>query len=207
MTDTREAWLRRAIDALRTRFESASYPLPSMIHVSVGFPSRGGLRGARGATLGQCWNGTCSADGAPHVFVSPLHTESVAALDTLAHELVHSALPIGCKHSRKFVRACEAVGLSIGPPKSQKAGPELLVELGRLNAELGPFPHAALDANSLPKAGAARLVKVMCGTCGYTARVTRVWLDGPGAPICPQDTVTMEEAWMSSRRLRRNGPA
>ena len=30
----------------------------------------------------------------------------------------------------------------------------------------------------------SRLLKVECGTCGYIARVTRVWLDEVGAPFC-----------------------
>lgn len=195
MADTREAWLTRATDSLRAKFESAGYPLPERIHVSVGFPSRGGLRGARGVTVGQCWHGASSADKMPHVFISPLHDTALGALDTLTHELVHAALHLDAKakHGPRFVRACNAVGLTAGKPKQRAAGVELLAELERLNAELGEFPHAALDAKSLPKAQGARLVKVQCAECGYTARVTRVWLDGPGAPICPADRQPLEE--------------
>jgi hypothetical protein len=193
MSDTREAWLTRAIVALRARFEAETLALPEHIHVSVGFPSRGGLRGKRGATVGQCWAGAHSMDGAPHIFVSPLHEDAIAALDTLCHEMVHACMPPGTGHKRAFVRACERIGLSVGPARSQCAGSELRAVLERLNAELGPWPHAALDAHSLPKAQGARLVKVTCRSCGYVARVTRVWLDGPGAPICPQDNQHMKE--------------
>lgn len=198
MTDTREAWLRRAVDALRPKFTQAGYPIPVHVHVSIGFPSRGATRNRRGVTLGQCWGSvegcTASTDKAPHIFISPLHADGVAVLDTLAHELVHAACPAGAKHGAKFVRACNAVGLTAGKPKSRSAGVELRAELERLNAQLGEFPHAALDAKALPKAGGTRLVKCVCQECGYTVRVTRVWLDGPGAPICPQDRVRMEEA-------------
>ena len=194
---TREAWLTRAVDALRAKFVDAGYPLPSVIHVSIGFASRGALRGKRGVTMGQCWGCAegCaeSADKAPHIFLSPLHTTAVAVLDTLVHELAHAAAPKGAKHGAKFVRVCKAVGLTVGPPTSQKAGPELIAELERLNAELGAWPHATLDARALPKAGGTRLLKVMCPDDGYTVRVTRTWLDMLGAPVCPCGT-TMDEA-------------
>ena len=31
----------------------------------------------------------------------------------------------------------------------------------------------------------SRLLKVQCGTCAYTARVTRTWLHESGPPLCP----------------------
>lgn len=192
--DTREAWLRRAVDALRPKFDAAGYALPPNVHVSVGFPSRGALRGTRMTTVGQCWNGAASADKAPHIFISPLHDTAVGALDTLTHELVHAALPARVGHKGPFKRACLALGLTEGTPKTASAGAELRAELERLNAALGPWSHAALDARKLSKAGGTRLVKVCCAECGYTARVTRVWLDGPGAPVCPADATQMEEA-------------
>lgn len=198
MNDTREAWLHRAVTlALRAKFADAGYPLPITLHISVGFPSRGGLRGTRGVTMGQCWGcvegNDASADKAPHIFISPLHGSAVAVLDTLVHELAHAAAPKGAKHGAKFVKVGKAVGLTAGKPKSLGAGVELFAELERLNAELGPWPHAALDAASLPKAQGSRLLKVVCPECTYTVRVTRSWLD-QGAPICPLDNVSMEEA-------------
>ena len=114
-------------------------------------------------------------------------------LDTLAHELAHSVAPKGAKHGAKFMRIARAVGLTQGKPTQIAAGAELCAELERINAELGALPHAALDANALPKAEKTRLVKVMCATCGYVARVTRIWLDGPGAPLCPACRKQMDE--------------
>lgn len=193
---TREEWLLAGVCALRERFSAAGYPIPAQVHVSVGFASRGALRGRKGVTMGQCWGSAegCehSADKAPHIFISPLHADGVSALDTLAHELAHAAAPKGAKHGGRFVRVCKAVGLTQGKPKSVGAGPELLAELVRLNAELGPFPHAALDASAVPKAQGTRLLKVACPECDYTVRVTRSWLE-QGAPICPLDNVSMEE--------------
>lgn len=37
----------------------------------------------------------------------------------------------------------------------------------------------------------SRMLKVKCGTCGYTARVAGTWL-AKGAPICPTDNVAMQ---------------
>jgi hypothetical protein len=36
-----------------------------------------------------------------------------------------------------------------------------------------------------------RLLKCECEACGYTARVTRKWVDEAGAPICPVDQIEM----------------
>ena len=38
----------------------------------------------------------------------------------------------------------------------------------------------------------SRMLKVVCGTCGYTCRVTRAWLN-KGAPVCPTDKIAMGE--------------
>ena len=38
-----------------------------------------------------------------------------------------------------------------------------------------------------PKPQGTRLLKCECAVCGYTARTTAKWLNGPGAPICPED--------------------
>lgn len=37
-----------------------------------------------------------------------------------------------------------------------------------------------------------RLVKVQCGSCAYTARTTRKWLDELGPPLCPCNHEPME---------------
>jgi hypothetical protein len=194
---TREEWLQRGVERLRTRFTDAGHPLPTTIHVSIGFPSRGALKGTRRTVVGQCWGSKdgndASADKAPHIFISPLHDSGVKVLDTLAHELAHAASPKGAKHGAKFVRVCNAVGLTNGKPTHVCAGPELLAELERLNADLGTFPHAALDASAMPKGQTTRLLKVCCPECDYTVRVTRAWLD-QGAPICPLDNISMEES-------------
>ena len=188
--ETREQWLRWGVDELRPRFKSARYELPKKIHVSVGFPSRGALSRTR-RVIGQCWHGTASADGLAHVFISPLLSTGVAALDTLVHELCHVITP-DTGHKRPFVKAGHAVGLTEGKPRSLGAGAELKEVLERLNAQ-SPYPHTALTPPlGLPKQ-TTRMMKVECKACGYVCRVTRKWLEQAGAPACPTHMRPMEE--------------
>jgi len=179
---TREEWLLWGVDQLRPRFAAAKYELPKLIHVSVGFPSRGALS-MRRRVVGQCWGTECSADGACHVFISPLLATGPEALDVLVHELVHVVTP-GTGHRAPFVAAGKAVGLTDGKPISLGAGPELLEVLQRLNAE-SPYPHSALSPTLEIKKQGTRMVKVQCDECEYVCRVTRKWIDAVGAPLCP----------------------
>lgn len=191
ITPNREHWLQWGVQALRPRFESVGHPLPERVHVSVGFPTKRALS-VNGRVIGQCWSGSASRDGSPHVFVSPTVNNGLTALGVLAHELVHAVLPVGSGHKAPFIKVCKVIGLTDGKPTHAMPGPELQQELERLNAER-PYPHSAIDATTLPKAQATRLLKVECPECGYTVRVTRSWLE-QGAPICPLDEIRMEEA-------------
>src|SRR5690606_40933556 len=96
--ENREDWLQRATLELRDRFTAAEFPLPEKLHLSVGFPAKGGL-GARKRVVGQCWPGTVSADGVHHIFISPLLGDAVEVLAVLVHELVHAA--VGTEHKQK----------------------------------------------------------------------------------------------------------
>ena len=184
---TREAWLNAGVDALRSHFEAAGFPVPTVVRVSVGFP-----RGARKA-VGQCWKQSAAKDKVSQVFVSPVQANGVDVLDTIAHELVHASLDCEGKHGAPFVKACKAVGLTSGKPTSAVAGPELRATLEAIVAKLGEYPHAALSPSDTPKQ-TTRLLKVACRECGYTARVTRKWLDDSGAPLCPCNSKPMREA-------------
>lgn len=154
---TREAWLRWGVDELRPRFANGGYELPKVIHVSVGFPSRGATSRSR-LVIGQCWHGTSSADKAPHVFISPLLATGTQALDTLVHELCHVVTP-GTGHKAPFLKAGKAVGLTNGSPRSRGAGPELIAVLDRLNAD-SPYPHSALTVTGQLSKQGTRMLKV-----------------------------------------------
>ena len=197
MTETREQWLSQAAEALASRvLADAELEAPANRRVSCGWPSKAALSRTR-RTIGQCWPPEASADGTIEHFVSPVLADPVEVLDTLTHELIHGAVGCEKKHGPAFKRACDKAGL-VGKPTANSAGPELWVTLDAIAAELGPYPHAKLDKDVMPKQG-TRLIKVECPACGYTVRTTRKWIE-VGLPTCPCKT-EMEVAgqW---RRLR-----
>lgn len=182
---TREQWLEAGIEALREHFKECGYPLPDTVRVSVGFPR------ARRKAVGQCWKGSCSKDGTNQIFISPVHTDGVSSLDTLAHELAHAALDCVGNHGAKFTRVCRAVGLTKGKPTSASAGPELLKRLNSIAKQLGEYPHSPMSFKDQKKQ-TTRLLKVECASCGYVARVTAKWLEAMGAPLCPCNQEVMQ---------------
>lgn len=176
--NTREAWLERAVDKFRDGlFREQGAEIPS-VRVSVGFPSRSKT------AIGQCWRAEAASDKRPQVFVSPIIDDGSRALDVLVHELVHAVLP-DAKHGAEFKRLATAVGLE-GKMTATTASDRLKIRLNAVVAEIGPYPHAALNPGlSGVKKQGTRLNKAVCDACGYTVRVTRKWLDDVGAPICP----------------------
>jgi hypothetical protein len=186
---TREQWLGAGIVELRPLFVGVNYPLPAVVHASIGFPSRGAVS-ARSRVLGQCWAADASKDGNAQIFVSPVHATPVEVLDTLAHELVHVVTP-GAKHRGKFITVSRAVGLTEGKPSSAAAGAELRVRLEEIAHRLGDLPHPALSIGLRLTKQSTRMVKCECPDCGYTARTTRKWLE-IGPPVCPACRVQTE---------------
>src|SRR5438874_5624345 len=87
---TREAWLHRAIEIYRERFDQVGYPLPEKLHVSVGFSY--GSKAENSMTRGVCWKRVASADEVNHIFVSPQLADTAQVLPTLLHEYIHAAL-------------------------------------------------------------------------------------------------------------------
>lgn len=186
----REQWLTEATERLRPLFIEAGLSVPE-IRVSVGWPSKGATSN-KNRTIGQCWYGESAEDGLPQVFISPVLSEPVDVLGTLVHEMLHAALPTDTGHKGAFVTGMKAIGL-VGKPTATSAGSELEARLRDVAEALGEFPHAKLNPVAKPKQS-TRLIKAMCADCGYTVRVTRKWLDEVGAPICPCNNESMEEA-------------
>jgi len=178
MVATREQWLEAGVAALRPHFDTSGYAVPEHVRVSVGWP-----RASRKA-IGQCWKRSAAVDGVSQIFISPVTSAGVEALDTLAHELVHAAIDPHSGHGGAFIKARNATGLTEGKPTCAGAGPELKALLTTIAAKLGEYPHAALNPN-VEKKQSTRLLKVKCSDCGYLCRVTSKWLETAGAPICP----------------------
>lgn len=157
---TREEWLEAA--AVRTA-KLTGLDVPPL-HVSVGFP-----RGARGRkVVGQCFAATLSADGRPHIFVSPEVADPVKVLGILLHEQIHAAVGPGVGHRGPFVRAMRAAGMR-SPWTDSIPGPQLLAKLQDTLREVGPYPHAALVPRDKKKKG-SRLRLWVCA-CPVRVRV------------------------------------
>jgi hypothetical protein len=184
---TREEWLQQATTKLReTTFKQVDATLPT-VRVSVGFPyrSRGGKK-----TIGQCWAPCCADDKLSHVFISPILSDSSAALGVLVHELVHACTP-GEGHRSKFGSLARRCGLE-GKLTATTPGTQLLERLNDIIKDIGQYPNAALNPKDQAKKQGTRLIKVECSDCGYTCRVSAKWLDEIGAPICPCNNETMQ---------------
>jgi hypothetical protein len=180
MHTTREQWLVHLAQLLRPEFTRAGLPLPSNIRFSCGWPGAG----SRHARIGECWHVSASADRTFEIFISPALSDPLRVGDVLVHELCHAAAGLEAGHTGAFRRCARALGLT-GPMRATVASASLQARLQALQPELGPYPHARLDAADRPtKKESTRLIKVICPECGYTIRVTRKWI-AAGLPVCP----------------------
>lgn len=211
---TRESWLEAAVDVFRERFVEVGYPLPKLIHVSVGFAY--GARAESGKVLGQAWKARASEDKAPHVFISPEIGDTSDVLETLLHELVHVAVDVAepdksPEHKGLFAEIATRLGF-LGPMTATPSSVELAAELVTIAAVLGDYPHGALKVPARSRktvgapVGGGTTIKlssgpakqtnryfvvecrnVHCDGCGaYKARMVRKWLDiaAPACGIC-----------------------
>src|SRR5262245_62336759 len=105
----RHAWLEAVVEALRVKFKSAGYTIPANIHVSIGWPKRGGGCGKR---IGECWSLDASSDKHAEVFISPELQNGARIADVLAHELGHATVGHEAGHGREFKACALAIGLT-----------------------------------------------------------------------------------------------
>jgi hypothetical protein len=181
-TLNREAWLEALTEKLRPYFEDAGLPLPEEMYVAPGFPSKGAMA-RKLRRIGEHWQGRASADGKPHIFISPVLKTDMEVGETLVHELVHAALPAGTKHGPRFRSAMQRVGL-VGKPTATSAGEELQIRLQQIFAQLGPYPHSALTAWAPEKKQTTRMRKVACEKHpDYIVRASKKTID-QGLPPC-----------------------
>jgi hypothetical protein len=173
--ESREDWLMKAIEALLTGvIQPAGVAMSKVdsarvraVHVSVGFPEG---RSGRGASIGQCWSGTSSADGRDHVFISPTLADSKRVLDVLLHELGHVIVGNIHGHRAPFSEYCRKVGLN-KPWTATTASPELREKLNNIDIKLGAYPHSGLTALALGgKKQTTRMRKYECPKCDQIIR-------------------------------------
>lgn len=176
----REHWLTSAVNEMRGIFDALGHPLPKNIRVSCSLPSGG----VRSNAIGECWSDKASADGTHEIFINPRLDQPVDVFATLVHELVHT-LP-GCfNHGQKFGRVCDSVQLAPGVKgyKSTVPGVEFATFYGDILNALGAYPHAALTPAIGRKKQGTRMLKAVCGSCGYTIRLSSKWAE-QGLPTC-----------------------
>jgi len=184
MFDTREAWLNALLSEVRPAFEAIGFPLPALIRVTCGFPSRHARSLNR--AIGEHWSPSASSDGTHEILISPVEDDPIKVAAILFHELGHAAC--GNTHKGDFVVAVRALSLE-GKPTATFAGDAFRAEWSPIIDSLGPYPHAALRVGVDRKVQSTRMLKACCPDCGYTIRLTQKWVD-IGLPICPVDGST-----------------
>ncbi len=143
----RENWLNAAVEIFRPRFVEIGLPLPEVVRISVGFPLAG-ARGENRRILGITVCRKASTAGVNEVFISPLYDNAHDVLATVLHELIHAADDLESGHRGRFADAFAALGFE-GSTLSVTPGVTLSMEFATIAASLGPYPHAALDADIL----------------------------------------------------------
>lgn len=193
---TREDWLNACADQIREKFSEIFHAHfgddgidhLNSLHVSTGFPSRGGLT----KVIGECWASRAAEDEVTHhIFINPRLTDLTEVVATLAHEMVHAADDGENKHKGPFVRCVREMGLE-GKATATVAGEEFGEWARGIDAKIGSYPHVGLVPLSIAKKQSTRMIKLEGRCCGYVARTTRKWLD-VGVPSCPCGN-EMEEA-------------
>jgi hypothetical protein len=193
----REPYIQALVARLRPEFGAIGIELPGKVQCSCSFAHRGGRR-----VLGACYPAAMAHDGVAQIKISPIIDDPVDVAAVLVHELIHACRP-GAGHRKPFRDIAVAIGLE-GPMRSTHAGVALTEKLVAITADLGSYPHAALDfdgqpirmpgSSPTPKAAddaptqTGRLIKAFCPEHGYPVRTTRVWLARMGPPICPCGT-------------------
>lgn len=185
---TREAWLESCANLIRNdfapefekHFGAAGFEHLDHLHVSTGFPSKGGLT----KVIGECWKSKASEDEVTHhIFINPRLTDLVQVVATLAHEMVHAADDGENKHRGPFVRCVRDMGLE-GKATATVAG-EAFAEWARsVEKQIGPYPHVGLVPLMEKKTQTTRMMKLEAACCGYIVRTSQKWID-VGYPACP----------------------
>ena len=192
-TDTREAWMLRAVELMRPLFAEIGEEVPP-VRISIGWP---GGRGNKQHVVGQCWAASAVADKVPAIFVSPVQKDVLEILGTIMHECIHACAHFA--HRADFAKVAKKLD-----PEGDHTGswakswpllgrsPALFTRLQSLADQLGEFPHSAVRGEggllgtgpARPAVQGTRMIKCWCASCGYTLRTTRQWRN-IATPVCP----------------------
>lgn len=133
---TREEWLVRGIEALKSEFFS-QLEIPR-VACSCGWTKKP-------KAIGICHPPEHSANGTIEIFICPTQDDPVEVLAVLLHELGHAHLGNEVAHKAPFAQLMRKFGLK-GKPTSTVAekGTECYNRLAQIAEGLGPYPHAAM---------------------------------------------------------------
>ena len=176
----REAWLRAAYALIRKELIPQA---PVTVAISWSFPSKGGTSASR-RTIGECHykgGSAVAVEGDRVILISPMLRDPFVIVETMVHEIVHAALPMGCGHRAKFSQLAAKVGLE-KPWTATTAGDELKAKIKGWLKRLPKWPGGHLlivttQKNRQLKAvceceriirGSAKLFEagpILCGLC------------------------------------------
>jgi hypothetical protein len=159
--ETREGWLGAVRDhkVIQALFEATGFPIPENTRVSCAFPGSR-ARARKTKRIGECWNAANSADNHFEIMVTPIMADPVQVAGVLIHELVHAAVGLECGHRGNFRKVALGVGLA-GKMTATHESPALVAILESVIKEIGPYPHATLNADRTRQS--TRMIKVVCG--------------------------------------------
>jgi len=156
---TREEWLNLACKTLVPYVQEKTTNTIPEFYISVGFPKG---HSGRQKAIGQCWSGTLSEDGKPHIFICPTLSDPIAILATVIHEIIHTAYP-EAGHRADFAFMAKKCGLT-KPWTATSPGLELKKYLEKLFTTLPEYEHAALTIPERGKKG-SRMRRHVCNKC------------------------------------------
>ena len=187
----REEWLTAAaVEIEAALFAPLNKSLPATWRGSCSWPSSRANGKNKAGTIGQCFEPSVSDDGTAEMLVSMSQDDPLEVAAILTHEMVHAVEGIEAGHGPAFRSTALKIGLT-GKMTATRPGENFKRDVAPILEKLGPYPHAAVDISKRKKQ-TTRMIKVECGDCGYTARVTRKWIEQTGAPLCVCNHEPME---------------
>ena len=180
--ENRETYLQNAITELRPRFISYGFPIPKLVKVTCGWPSKSAGRSNK-RRIGECWYPDASADKkTTNIIVSMVIDNAFEAIEILIHELDHAATP-GHGHKGDFRKLAGLLGLE-GKMTSTRAGERLAKEIKAIVKKLGKYPHSKIDFDNRKKQS-TRMKKHQCldPSCGAIWYASRKWFPNY-CPVC-----------------------
>ena len=179
MKVNREAWLRAAYAILRRKLLREA---PERVALSWSFPAKGGTSATR-RRIGECHYKGASADGSVEgdrvLLISPMLKTPFDLVETLLHEMIHAALPMGCGHRKQFSQIARRTGL-VKPWTATKASEELAKRIkDEILPALPEWPGGWLQIQTTQK---NRQLKAVC-ECGRILRGSLKTF-GEGPIIC-----------------------